>query len=323
MNLLPAPEVLALAGARRAIDQVDDVLLLLVAARRRIVRMLAPMKRRSGEDTRDRARETQVHARAQRLARRLDVPQATARQLIEILIRDACRQQGLAPDLDQGARAADTGMIASAMTAPLEIEPTPTHGVAASLPLPPPRRCGLLLRAIPPRWRARAALALLGRAVAPLGEGDTLEFLRGRRFGIEVSDLDLRWTLAWRDGRLRACVDPAEATVRGSLTDLLLLASRLEDADTLFFQRRLVLTGDTELGLTLRNVLDRLPWEQVPLGLRIALNRLARFAARARGISRSGIGAAALRGRLRCRMPESIGRGHLCDNLRPFPLHSP
>ena len=62
----------------------------------------------------------------------------------------------------------------------------------------------------------------------------------------------------------------------------LLLASRLEDADTLFFQRRLELSGDTELGLTLRNVLDRLPWEQVPLGLRIALNRLARFARAAR-----------------------------------------
>jgi chorismate mutase len=55
MNQLPAPPSLALAGARRAIDQVDDALLLLVAARRRIVRMLAPMKRGSGEAARDRA----------------------------------------------------------------------------------------------------------------------------------------------------------------------------------------------------------------------------------------------------------------------------
>ena len=75
---------------------------------------------------------------------------------------------------------------------------------------------------------------------------------------------------------------PAEATVRGSATDLLLLAGRLEDADTLFFQRRLVLTGDVELGLTARNLLERLPWENVPLGLRIALNRGARFARAAR-----------------------------------------
>ncbi len=70
--------------------------------------------------------------------------------------------------------------------------------------------------------------------------------------------------------------------MRGSLTDLLLLTSRQEDADTLFFQRRLQLTGDTELGLTARNLLERLPWETVPLGLRIALNRAARFAKAAR-----------------------------------------
>lgn len=75
---------------------------------------------------------------------------------------------------------------------------------------------------------------------------------------------------------------PAEATVRGTATDLLLLAGRLEDADTLFFQRRLVLAGDVELGLTARNLLDRLPWETVPLGLRIVLNRGARLARAAR-----------------------------------------
>ena len=69
-------------------------------------------------------------------------------------------------------------------------------------------------------------------------------------------------------------------------TDLLLLASRLEDADTLFFQRRLEVTGDTELGLTARNLLDRLPWESVPLGVRILLHRGARLAREARDARR-------------------------------------
>src|SRR3546814_17833041 len=70
--------------------------------------------------------------------------------------------------------------------------------------------------------------------------------------------------------------------VRGTATDLLLLAARLADADTLFFQRRLVLTGDTELGLTVRNLLDRLPWEAVPLAVRIRLKRGARLTRAAR-----------------------------------------
>ncbi|MNN64209.1 hypothetical protein D3C81_1796400 [compost metagenome] len=65
-----------------------------------------------------------------------------------------------------------------------------------------------------------------------------------------------------------------------------MLASRQQDADTLFFQRRLTLIGDTELGLTLRNLLDRLPWEALPLGRRILLQRAALFAARARDAHR-------------------------------------
>ncbi len=121
----------------------------------------------------------------------------------------------------------------------------------------------------------------------PLAAG-SLDFMRGRRLGIEVADLGLAWVIELEGGRLRACAPgvAAEATVRGSLTDLLLLAARLEDADTLFFQRRLWLTGDTELGLTARNLLDRLPFEQLPLGLRIALNRGARFARAARAARR-------------------------------------
>ncbi|MEW8013567.1 MAG: SCP2 sterol-binding domain-containing protein [Candidatus Sedimenticola endophacoides] len=44
----------------------------------------------------------------------------------------------------------------------------------------------------------------------------------------------------------------------GTLYDFLLLATRREDADTLFFNRRLRLGGDTELGLYVKNFLDAL-----------------------------------------------------------------
>lgn len=107
-------------------------------------------------------------------------------------------------------------------------------------------------------------------------------FLEGRTIGITVSDLGLRWSFGLREGRLVVVDDEPEAEVRGTATDLLLLASRLEDADTLFFQRRLVLTGDTDLGLHARNTLDRLEWEDLPLGPRILMHRAARHAAAAR-----------------------------------------
>jgi predicted lipid carrier protein YhbT len=122
----------------------------------------------------------------------------------------------------------------------------------------------------------------MARALAaPLAAG-TLDFLRDRRLGIEVTDLGLQWVLGLHADRLALVPGAAEASVRGSATDLLLLAARQEDADTLFFQRRLVLTGDTELGLAARNVLEGLPWDGVPLGLRIVLDRGARLARAAR-----------------------------------------
>ena len=87
-----------------------------------------------------------------------------------------------------------------------------------------------------------------------------------------------------RGGAFRPVWDgaPAELELGARLADFLALKRADMDADTLFFQRRLVLTGDVELGLTARTLLERLPWENVPLGLRIALNRGARFARAAR-----------------------------------------
>lgn len=268
----------ALAGLRGGIDLVDDGLVALLAARRRLVGLVALAKARAGRAARDPARERRVHDRARRLATRLGVPAASARDLLAVAISDARNQQAEALDVHQGAIAPAFGTIARMdRTVPM---PIPASRLLRLLP--PPARFAPLLRLLP----HRAARPVLEKAMAhalsaPLREGE-LDFMRGRRLGIQATDLDFGFVVELRDGRLRVVDAPAEASVRGSATDLLLLASRLEDADTLFFQRRLTLTGDTELGLTARNLLDRLPWESVPLGLRIVLNRGARFARAAR-----------------------------------------
>jgi len=154
--------------------------------------------------------------------------------------------------------------------------------------LPPPERLAAPLRLVPgPLLRHGSALVIAHVLAAPLADG-RLDDFAGRRLGVEVTDLGLRWVVAIGERRVEV-LEPAveaEATVRGSATDLLLLASRLEDADTLFFHRRLQLTGDVELGLAMRNLLDQLPWETLPLGLRIALNRGARLARAARAAYR-------------------------------------
>ncbi len=45
----------------------------------------------------------------------------------------------------------------------------------------------------------------------------------------------------------------------------------------LFFQRRLVIEGDTELGLYVKNLMDAIELEQMPKALRVMLLQLADF----------------------------------------------
>ncbi|HVH32484.1 MAG TPA: SCP2 sterol-binding domain-containing protein [Tahibacter sp.] len=159
--------------------------------------------------------------------------------------------------------------------------------------LPPPRRWAPLLPLLPRPLLARAFERAATQALAGALQRGELAALENRVLGIETVDLPLRFAVRVQAGRLRIDAvdadDPAvQARVRATLTDLLLLSSRLEDADTLFFQRRLGVVGDTELVLTARNLLDRLDWEQVPLALRIVLNRAAHLADTARTAWRAG-----------------------------------
>lgn len=96
-------------------------------------------------------------------------------------------------------------------------------------------------------------LARLGRWLQPPAE------LEGRSVALTLTDLGLRHGLCCRDGRFRPHgVADAELSLSASLADVLLLLAGQVDADTLFFQRRLAIAGDTELGLVVKNALDAL-----------------------------------------------------------------
>lgn len=282
MSQMP-PEPSGLIRTRRMIDAVDDAMVALLAGRGVLVRRAAVLKRAGGRPARDPGREARVHARAQRLAPSLGLPAETARALIDVAIADACRQQQIPDDPEQSRPSPPKDLILTMQDSPYTDPTSPARRFALRC-IPPPTRMAPLVKLIPTRLSGRLLERTMARVLAGPLAADDLDFMAGRRLGIQISDLGLEWVIVARDGQLTVCDEPAEATVRGTVTDLLLLASRLEDADTLFFQRRLVLTGDTELGLTVRNLLERLPWESVPLGLRIGLNRSARLARAARDI---------------------------------------
>ncbi|EEP98986.1 Lipid carrier protein [Yersinia ruckeri ATCC 29473] len=116
-------------------------------------------------------------------------------------------------------------------------------------------------------WQFRQALA----------DGD-LEFLTDRWLKIEVRDLALQWFMTVENGRLVVSQQAdADVSFSGDANDLVLIAARKEDPDTLFFQRRLRIEGDTELGLYVKNLMDAIELESMPMLLRVGLQQLADF----------------------------------------------
>lgn len=280
MLVLPLNRLL-LAGARHGIDRIDDGMVLLLARRLRLAGIAGEAKRRAGLPQYDPNRESNVQQRAQQLAKRCGVSTDSAADLMAVLVAAAHQHQ-------HASASPSLFLTEPGMATYSDREP---HSTWLRL-LPPPRRWVHLLSRVPPSLRQTLGLRLLASSIDSPQVKHTLQPVTGRRLGVRIDDLGLEWIFELHSDGLRTSRDPAEVTVSGSFTDLLMLASRQQDADTLFFQRRLTLTGDTELGLMLRNLLDRLPWEALPLSRRILLQRAALLAARARDAHRGTTGAA-------------------------------
>ncbi len=99
----------------------------------------------------------------------------------------------------------------------------------------------------------------LNAVVWPALKEHGISGLAGRRYCLHVRDLGLRlhFSLGPR-GFVAQSPGAADLTLRAASRDFLALALRREDPDTLFFSRRLVTEGDTELGLLVKNTLDAL-----------------------------------------------------------------
>jgi predicted lipid carrier protein YhbT len=131
---------------------------------------------------------------------------------------------------------------------------------------------------LPARLHSKGLALMLNRLLGePLHLGE-LEFLEGRVLQIEVLDLALDYRLSIQDNRFVAAANQNTVDVRfgGKAREFLLLALNEEDPDTLFFQRRLQLEGDTELGLEIKNLLYSLDEDLLPDPLHRLAKRLVR-----------------------------------------------
>jgi predicted lipid carrier protein YhbT len=112
----------------------------------------------------------------------------------------------------------------------------------------------------PPTSRAFAFAANLA-AWPSLRELDW-SHVHGRHFCVQVSDIGLQFFFTLHAEGFRAeRRSRADVTFTATSADFARLALRLEDPDTLFFNRRLLIEGDTDLGLTVKNMLDAVELE--------------------------------------------------------------
>ena len=126
----------------------------------------------------------------------------------------------------------------------------------------PPHPLVLPLRLLPASVHASALAQALSHLLRGQPLAARLRELDGKVVGIDIIDVPCRLSFLIRDERLHAAVGtPADVDIRGSLNDFWLLASRREDPDTLFFQRRLCIEGETETGLHVKNLLDSLEYD--------------------------------------------------------------
>jgi predicted lipid carrier protein YhbT len=129
-----------------------------------------------------------------------------------------------------------------------------------SAPFRIPPAIGRLLGRLPPQPPAWLFVQGLNRILAPQLPEDVRQALFARRLRLRVEDAGLAIDFSWQ-GKAFEMVrhgEQPDLTIGACAHDLLLMARREEDPDTLFFCRRLILEGDTELGLLFKNTLDGL-----------------------------------------------------------------
>ena len=119
-------------------------------------------------------------------------------------------------------------------------------------------RVRAVVRRLPVQPPSFVAAHLLNRVLLPRLDEGTREALSHRTVEVELVETGLRVRLRLGPGGFSVAPGQDEPAVRiCARTDALWRLARGEDdADRLFFERALVMEGDTEFGLILKNTLD-------------------------------------------------------------------
>ncbi len=123
-----------------------------------------------------------------------------------------------------------------------------------------PAALSLPLKILPAFVHNKVLVSTLNRMFSNELKQGELDFMQGKIIHISIEDAGFEYRFTLDKNRLAAADKnhSPDLTLQGTVYNYLLLASRQEDTDTLFFSRRLHMQGDTELGLYVKNFLDGL-----------------------------------------------------------------
>ena len=147
-----------------------------------------------------------------------------------------------------------------------------------------PDRVGSILSHLPAYPGSFLLVTALNQVLAKQMPADVRQHLLGKKLRIHVTDARLTFDFTCTGVRFVASKkqDATDLTISASAQDFLRLAQRQEDPDTLFFNRRLSMEGDTELGLIVKNSIDALELPVLDLKQWAPDKVLARFLPRKR-----------------------------------------
>jgi predicted lipid carrier protein YhbT len=126
-----------------------------------------------------------------------------------------------------------------------------------SVPVPPDAVRRLIER-LPIEPPSFVLAQILNRVLLPRLDADARGTMAGRCVEIHVTDFGVRARLQLGPDGFERAARHAEIALRVAATASAFwrMASGAEDADTLFFERALIMEGDTDFGLLVKNTLD-------------------------------------------------------------------
>ncbi|ABE54328.1 conserved hypothetical protein [Shewanella denitrificans OS217] len=158
------------------------------------------------------------------------------------------------------------------------------HQLAQTILNQAPKLSRHSLALVPQKYKHEAIRKVLELGLKHSLQQGELDFLTDKWVNIEVLDIGLSFELSIKlelipgqdvDTRVLQLRSPRQADVSFSanVPELLLIASGKEDPDSLFFQRKLLIEGDTELGLEVKNLLLAIELDALPKVIRVSIEK--------------------------------------------------